>query len=109
LEREVARRDDHVGGLDLVVGKTLALLLHERPHLAEPRAELLLVVAVERGDGPVVELVQPFREPFGDPVLALGHQADDHAPSSFFSPPAPSSAFILASSSSTCVLVVSCS
>ena len=78
--------------------------------------EARLVAGLHGRDGLVVELVELVPGAFRDPVLVLRRDADDHAvPSWDFCSragasevPGPSSAFILASSSSTAVPVESC-
>src|SRR4051794_14507291 len=106
-EREVGRRQDDLGGLEVVVVERLALGAHHVQELLERRVEGVLVAAIDGGDGRVVELVEPRVVAVVESVLALVRDPDDHAgpPSGSclaWSPsPVPSSAFILASSSSS--------
>jgi hypothetical protein len=121
-EAEVGRRDDHVGLLDLVVAEPLAVAAHQLEHRLEELVEAVLVARLDRGDGLVVEVVEPGRILVGQPVLILGRDPDDHAgrscsegsplapePSSPAAGalPEPSSAFIRARSSSTALPEVS--
>src|SRR5438034_5318798 len=119
LEREVGRRQDHVRLLQLVVAQ-FRPGPGEGEHLVEQRAEGLRVPGLDHGHRLVVQLVELGSLVVIQPVLALGRDAHDHWPSPAFSPaplPAssaglsaplgPSSAFILASSASTSLDVVS--
>src|SRR5712692_2276877 len=119
LERDVGRRQDHVGLLELLVAE-LRPRPRELEHLPEQPPEALLVPRLDEGDDLVVQLVQPRGLPVLQTVLALGRDADDHLPSPAFSPaplpassaglpppPGPSSAFIFASSASTSLELVS--
>src|SRR5690348_14171851 len=123
LEGDVGRGHDHVGLLQAVLRDRLAVLANELDQLVERLAELLLVPGVAGRHGLVVELVEHLGVAFGELVLPLGGDPDDHdaCPCSALSPepepepepepapsspalcvdPAPSSAFILASSEST--------
>src|SRR6266508_2439300 len=108
LEREVGRRHDHIGRRQLGVVERLALVAHSPGQLLELRSEALLVACLEQFDGRIVELVQSLGRLVGEPELALAHQPRDHRSSSFCFSPVPSSAFILASSSSTCDVEATC-
>ena len=95
-------------GPQILLAGPRAVLAHERQQLVEGGAPAGLVVAVDGRDRGVVELVELVVELVGELVLALLGDADDHAwPSSSCldsagaAPGGPSSAFILASSSST--------
>ena len=83
----------------------LALGAHELEQRVERLAKARLVAVGHRRDGVVVDRVQALERSVVQPVLALAEDADDHEPfpSSICtgSDPAPTSAFILASSSST--------
>src|SRR5262245_59765616 len=113
VEREVARRDDEVRRREVGARQPLALVQDEPGELAEPLLELRLVAALHGGRGLLVDLVQPGLEAVRDLELPLAHHAHDHvacppfcsAPPEGSSPgadPDPSSAFIAASSESTC-------
>src|SRR5581483_2379209 len=108
VERGVGAGQDELRRTDVVVGHRLA----DRPDLAdqigEGGVELRLVALLDRGDEHVVELVQLEERVVGHLELALTQDAQDHLDSSPAEPislgagaPAPSSAFILASSAST--------
>src|SRR5215218_1141810 len=113
-EGDVGRRKDELGRLEVVVVERLALAAHEVQQLLEPRVEAGLVEGRDGADDGVVELVEPRVVAVVEPVLALVGDPDDHcwppSPSCLDCPPEPwpSSAFILASSSSTSLDELSC-
>ena len=112
-EGDVGRRQDHVGRLELVVGergvrrsRTSSSIWPSRSR--KPASSPASTACHDL----VVELVQARRRrSSGEAVLALARDADDHVPAASpwpcrpsgraSPPPEPSSAFILASSSST--------
>src|SRR5439155_20072279 len=84
----------------------------ELGQLAVGLREARLVRGFHRGHGLVVEPVELVEDVVGHLVLALGGDPDDHGLPPSSSPaalpdPGPSSAFILASSESTCESLVS--
>src|SRR6185437_13626498 len=84
---------------------------HRPRHELEHGVEVLLVAGLDGLRALRVELVQRLDDAVVHAVLAVAaQQPDDHCSSSFFSPPlpAPSSAFIFESSSSTWVDDESC-
>ena len=104
---------DRVRGREVLGRQLLAVRAHRVRERREGGAQCRFVAGVDRARDLVVELVQLLLEPVVDPPLALAEHAHDHfvvassspAPGSSFagvSSPVPSSAFILASSSSTC-------
>src|ERR671915_423500 len=113
LERHVARREDHVRLDQLVVVERVAVARHQLEHLGPELAEADLVALLDRAHGAVVQLVEAVGVLVGQAELALPRDPDDHAFSFPCSsagespPPLPSSAFIFASSSSTCAPLVS--
>src|SRR5919198_2317214 len=109
LEGEVPRRQDHVRLHQLVLGQLVAVGQHQLEHLVPQLPEAGLVALLDGRHRAIVQLVQPFLVGVGQPELPLARNADDHQADPSFSPspragasePLPSSAFILASSSST--------
>src|SRR5690606_37764437 len=94
----------------VLVGQPLALALHQLPHLVQDPVELGLVAGVRRGLGLLVEGVQLPEQVVARAELPFAHQPDDHgfSSSSFWAPPAASSPFSFASSSSTWLCVEIC-
>src|SRR4051812_26343419 len=78
-EREIRRRQDHVGLLEHVVADRRAFTAYEVEHRVKERVEALLIPGLNGRDGVVVELVELVRVVIGDLVLALRGDADDHA------------------------------
>ena len=78
-ERQVRRREDHVGLLEHVVGDGLAVAADELEQRLERRLEALLVAGLDRRHDLVVELVELVGVLVGDLVLPLGGDPDDHA------------------------------
>src|SRR5215207_3354736 len=117
LKAHVARRQDHVGLDQLVLGDLVAVAGHDLEHLRPELAEAGLVALLHGGDGAVVQLVEAARVLVGQPELPLTGDADDHGAGFSASPcssagasppPDPSSAFIFESSSSTWAPAPSC-
>ena len=108
-------RQDDVGGVEVVVLELLALGAHDLQQLLEGRVEASSSPDVDRPHGGVVELVEARVQAVVEAVLPLVGDPDDHEPwpssiclDSPAPEPGPSSAFILASSSSTWVELESC-
>src|SRR5205085_7454852 len=118
VEADVGRRQDHVRPDQLVVVDRPARALHELEQLAPDLAELRLVPCLHCGDGRVVELVESVGLVVWELVLTVRRDPDDHwagsclpcsrAGDSAGAGAGPSSAFIFASSSSTCAPEESC-
>src|SRR3954452_3953477 len=116
LEGEVGGREDELRRLEVVVRQRLALGADEVQQRVEGTAEAVLVGGPHGAHHGIVELVQPGVVGVVAAVLGLVRDADDHcvAPPSPSWPfgaalsPEPSSAFILASSSSTSLDELSC-
>ena len=89
-------------GRENLVRQAGAVRPHRLGHAPEQLRELLLVAGLERTLGLLVEVVEPLRNLVVHLELTLAEHPDDHGWSSFFSSPEPSSAFICASSWSTC-------
>src|SRR5205085_9275429 len=105
VQREVLRRDDRLLGREVVVGDARPVRAHRLAHSPQELGQPLFVALLDRLSRLLVEVVEALGDLVVDLELALAHQPHDHFSSTFcFStcfPPAGSSAFILASSSST--------
>src|ERR1700677_320937 len=137
-EADVSRRQDHVGALERIVVELRALRAHIVQQLGEGAVETVLTAPFDDRHDLVLKLVQALGVGIFEPVLVLAGYAHDHrqppaspersaAPGSGSSPPPgasapagagaeicgagapwPSSAFILARSSSTAGALDSC-
>src|SRR5579862_207315 len=110
-EAEIDWRHDQVGGRELGVVELLAGLAHELVQSPQRQSERYLVAGHDGALGVAIELVDRGANAVGDLPLTFAHQADDHEPdptSCAGGPLRPSSAFSLASSSSTCPPCCTC-
>src|SRR3954452_23882329 len=78
-ERQIRRRDDHVGLLEHVVADGPAVAAYELQQRREGRQKGLLVTRLDGRDDLVVQLVEAVGVLVGEVVLPFGGDADDHA------------------------------